>query len=128
MAIVKFISGDGVEHEVEETSMAADIMRQNGFQLVEEGSTIQEPEAEPVVVLSKLNRTDLIAEAAKRGIVIDPDDKAQTKRVIIEAIEEADSKVDNLPPASVDVYTEKDAIAQNDGVDVTAETKTEETA
>lgn len=52
-------------------------------------TSAQEPEtkAEPVVVLSKLNRTELIAEAAKRGIVIDPDDKAQTKRVIIALIE-----------------------------------------
>ena len=32
MSLVTFISGDGVKHEVEETSVAADIMRSNGFQ------------------------------------------------------------------------------------------------
>lgn len=89
MALVKFISGDGVEHEVEETSMAAEIMRQNGFQQI--GGSEPGAEAETVtIVLSKLNRAELIAEAGRRGIVIDPDDKAQTKKVIIAAIEAAE--------------------------------------
>jgi len=34
MANIKFISGDGVEHEVEETSPAADHMRTSGFQRI----------------------------------------------------------------------------------------------
>lgn len=68
MALVKFISGDGVEHEVEESSLAAGVMRQNGFTEV--------------------------------GAV----------------------KVDDLPESPVITYTEEDAIAQNDGEDVTAGT------
>lgn len=69
MALVKFLSGDGVEHEVEEGSMAADVMRQNGF------------------------------------MVISIDGERQP----ISAIE---------PEATV--YSEEDAIAQNDGEDVSA--------
>lgn len=34
MGLVKFISGDGVEHEVEEDSLAAGVMRDNGFQQI----------------------------------------------------------------------------------------------
>ena len=34
MGNIKFISGDGVEHEVEETSPAADHMRTSGFQRI----------------------------------------------------------------------------------------------
>jgi len=45
MAEVKFISGDGVEHIVEETSIAAQIMRDHGFQQI--GGP--EPAAEEVV-------------------------------------------------------------------------------
>ena len=67
MALVKFISGDGVEHEVEGDSLAAGVMRQNGFTEV--------------------------------GAV----------------------KVDDLPESPEITYTEEDAIAQNDGEDVTAE-------
>ena len=73
MALVKFISGDGVEHEVEETSMAAEIMRQNGF------------------------------------IVISIDGERQP----VSAIE---------PEASI-VYTEEEAVAQNDGVDESSTAK-----
>ncbi|HEV7701268.1 MAG TPA: hypothetical protein VGO43_13635 [Pyrinomonadaceae bacterium] len=43
MSLVKFISGDGVEHEVEETSMAATIMRQNGFQQINDAGDPVEP-------------------------------------------------------------------------------------
>ena len=76
MALVKFISGDGVEHEVEETSVAADIMRQNGFQRVYSEAEAAEqaksgrqlgaakPKVETETVdLSKLGRPALIAEA-----------------------------------------------------------------
>jgi hypothetical protein len=93
MSLVKFISGDGVEHEVEETSMAAEIIRQNGFQRVDAeqakpGRELGAGSSEPKPLdLSKLGRPALIDEAAKLGITIDADDKAQTKKVIIAAIE-----------------------------------------
>lgn len=38
MAMVKFISPEGVEHEVEETSPAAMIMQREGFRQVGESS------------------------------------------------------------------------------------------
>jgi len=44
-------------------------------------------EVDEVVDLSKLNRDGLIARAAEVGVVIDAADKAQTKAVIIKAIE-----------------------------------------
>lgn len=99
MSLIKFVSGDGVEHEVEETSVAADLMRQNGFQQIGGpepkasgrmlgAGVLPDSKAQPAAVdLSKLNRDGLIAEAAKVGIPIDAADKAQTKKVIVAAIE-----------------------------------------
>ncbi len=45
MAMVKFISPEGVEHEVEETSPAAMIMRREGFrQVVESVESVESVE------------------------------------------------------------------------------------
>lgn len=43
MALVKFISGDGVEHEVEHDSLSAGVMRTAGFQEVGDHPAADEP-------------------------------------------------------------------------------------
>lgn len=43
MALVKFISGDGVEHEVEHDSLSAGVMRTAGFQEVGDHPVVKEP-------------------------------------------------------------------------------------
>ncbi len=91
MALVKFISGDGVEHEVEETSLAAEIMRQNGLHQVggeTPATTATEPDANAVPApkdRSKMKKAELVAEAEELGVEVVPD--SMTNKQIIAAIE-----------------------------------------
>lgn len=98
MGWIKFISGDGVEHEVEETSAAAEVMRNAGFQRLDveevvytdqdvlEQSDGEDATAKPVN-LTKLNKAELVAKAEELGIDVVPD--SMTKAQIIAAIEAA---------------------------------------
>ncbi len=59
MAMVKFISPEGVEHEVEETSPAAMIMRREGFrQAVESGESGESSESGESVESSESGGAD----------------------------------------------------------------------
>lgn len=92
-----FKSGDGVEHMVEVGTAAFAHMAKpgNGFtRFTESGERYVDPVETEIeadenaeIDLSKLNRTELIEKAAELGIEIDADDKAQTKKVIIAAID-----------------------------------------
>lgn len=88
MANIKFISGDGVEHEVEETSPAADHMRTSGFQRIyseaEAAAQLAAEAGEKVLDLSKLKKAELIIEAEKLGVEVTP---AMTVKQILAAIE-----------------------------------------
>lgn len=83
MALVKFISGEGLEEEVEETSMAAEIMRNAGFRQVGSEDVAEAAESDEVD-LSKLNKTQLFELAAQKDV---PVDAKMNKAQIIEAIE-----------------------------------------
>jgi hypothetical protein len=89
----KFISGDGVEHEVSVESVAFELMSKDGaFERIDENAA--EPAAETVEViekpLAKMNKLELLAEAERRGLELVPDEV--TKAQIILAIEVADAK------------------------------------
>jgi hypothetical protein len=86
--IAKFESGDGVLHTVTVGSPAYQKMVKEGFKQLDAPSVEPDADAEPAPIdLSKLNRTGLIEKAAELGIEIDAEDKSQTKKVIIAAIE-----------------------------------------
>lgn len=86
--LARFISGDGVEHEVEVGSPAFDLMAKTGsFKRLDEPTAI-EPDttaAQEPVDLSKMTKAALVAEAEARGVTVVPDD--MTKAQIIAAIE-----------------------------------------
>jgi 3,4-dihydroxy-2-butanone 4-phosphate synthase len=84
MAQVKFISGDGVEHEVEDDSMAAEVMRNAGFQQIGVDAEI---EAGPID-LSSMKKAELLAYAEGKGIEVNPKAKVAD---IIATIEEAEA-------------------------------------
>ncbi|MBK6589903.1 MAG: hypothetical protein IPG22_16575 [Acidobacteria bacterium] len=87
MAQVRFISGDGVEHEVEEASAAAEIMRNAGFQQLNAAG-------EPFVytledAIAQNNGLDESTEAkAKAAIAETPDRSKKTKAELIAEAEE----------------------------------------
>lgn len=136
MSFVKFISGDGVEHEVEETSLAADIMRQNGFQLVGGEATAPVETATPAPT-----RADIVARAKELGLTFKGNAKnadiqalidaklAETPepvmvkfvladQSIVEAVEGSEEFVALSNDHDVKrLYSDEDALAQNDGVD-----------
>ena len=69
--LVKFISGDGVEHEVQHDCIAADVMRANGFQTIGEHPSTVYTEADAIEQndgddVSKKDPTPAAAPAAKK--------------------------------------------------------------
>lgn len=88
MALVKFISGDGVEHEVEETSMAAEVMRNAGFMVISidgERQPISAIEPDAPIDLSTMKKAELLAYAEERGIEVNPKAKVADIIAVIEA-------------------------------------------
>jgi hypothetical protein len=111
ISTTKFVSGDGIEHEVETGSPAYDQMVKSGFTRVESkeestqvsrmlgagpsdetteggaaGSPAPDENAEkPPVDLSKMTKAQLVAYAEELGVAVTPD--TMTKAAIVEAIE-----------------------------------------
>lgn len=116
----KFVSGDGVPHEVAVDSPAFELMSKNGsfrrvdsFETETSGESTQagetgtadesgptdagpaadQPEAETEQAkadLKRLNKAQLVAEAERIGVTVVPDE--MTKAQIIELIEAAEAK------------------------------------
>lgn len=84
MALVKFISGEGLEEEVEETSMAAEIMRNAGFRQIGNDGVPDAAAGEESGDLSKLTKKQLFDLAVTRDVAVT--DK-MSKAEIIAAIE-----------------------------------------
>jgi len=87
MANIKFISGDGVEHEVEETSPAADHMRTSGFQRIGDAKPETSGGEAAKPNLAKMKKAELVAYAESIGVTVVPD--GMTNKAIIAAIEAA---------------------------------------
>lgn len=97
--IALFRRADGLELEAHEGSEAFKLMSKDGqFERTDkpatepaEPKTDENPNSEPPAKpIEKMNKTELLAEAEKRGLTLVPDEV--TKAQIIAAIQEADTK------------------------------------
>ena len=91
MSQVKFISGDGVEHEVEHDSVAADIMRQAGFRVISEEKPVTTIEPDANAVPTPMKRPEIIARAKELGLTFKSN---ETNAVLLEMIAAAEAAED----------------------------------